>query len=416
MGSQELEFSLFGKFLTISFGVLKKESKKTNDLGLVLTGYGYCLIVGMERKGMKTDSRLCMVKRKPLAFFNFLIILLMACNSTLTGGPDSSDDGDLALPPGSNSYSDCNGTPLITKTQGSGEDGASLEISLNDQLPYHHRWSETNSDWIYGGTIPENGPEWDDQDNRNGRGLNCLITFAPMAAREILWQPIPSGYGSRLFFSAWFRTTYDGTGADHLKTWRLADGPIDQDTYPDVSNRYTQDGFVRFSNGNGSSFRGDTRCPDDGRLYPSRIPAHRWGNMSATVQVNSSAGACDGGYEYFTDFVSQGGPDEIVMGSDATDSNVYEMLWLGNYLKNGTQTEYVRWDDVYFDNTWARVELGDAVNYDDCTHREMQIPTAWSPESVTVRVNRGSFPAGRAFLFVINASGEVSHGFELTLP
>ena len=73
-------------------------------------------------------------------------------------------------------------------------------------------------------------------------------------------------------------------------------------------------------------------------------------------------------------------------------------------------------DDVYIDITRARVMIGDNAVYANCTNREIQIPTAWATDEVTVTENDGAFTAGdTAYLFVINSDGEVSDGFEFVL-
>jgi hypothetical protein len=61
---------------------------------------------------------------------------------------------------------------------------------------------------------------------------------------------------------------------------------------------------------------------------------------------------------------------------------------------------------VYLDTSWARVEIGNAATYGACTHREIQIPTAWAATSITATVNRGSFGASdAAYLYVIPSTG-----------
>jgi hypothetical protein len=72
--------------------------------------------------------------------------------------------------------------------------------------------------------------------------------------------------------------------------------------------------------------------------------------------------------------------------------------------------------DIYVDNTFARVEIGDAPRYDDCTHREIQYPLSWGAGSIAIRVNQGAFAAGRtAYLFVVDDSGRVNPvGFPIT--
>jgi hypothetical protein len=91
-------------------------------------------------------------------------------------------------------------------------------------------------------------------------------------------------------------------------------------------------------------------------------------------------------------------------------------LSLGYLLVNGGEEANTYWDDIYADNSWARVEIGDQPIYANCRHREMQVPTAWSPSSVSVTVNQGSFNNGQqVYLFVVDEDGATSAGLPVTL-
>jgi hypothetical protein len=73
-------------------------------------------------------------------------------------------------------------------------------------------------------------------------------------------------------------------------------------------------------------------------------------------------------------------------------------------------------DDAYIDKTWARVEMGNNSIYANCTHREIQIPTAWASDEITVTVNQGTFAEdATAYLFVVDADGSVSDGYAVTI-
>jgi hypothetical protein len=76
----------------------------------------------------------------------------------------------------------------------------------------------------------------------------------------------------------------------------------------------------------------------------------------------------------------------------------------------------IRLDDIYIDNTRARVELGDAPTWDGCTHREIQIPSSWSDSSISVALNQGSFGNfGITYLYVVDKDGNVNqNGFPLS--
>jgi hypothetical protein len=82
------------------------------------------------------------------------------------------------------------------------------------------------------------------------------------------------------------------------------------------------------------------------------------------------------------------------------------------YLDNAK--DYI--DDVYMDDTWARVMIGNASTFNASTHREPLIPTAWSASSITAYFNQGSFPNGsKVFVFVIDSNGNASPGKEITI-
>jgi hypothetical protein len=73
------------------------------------------------------------------------------------------------------------------------------------------------------------------------------------------------------------------------------------------------------------------------------------------------------------------------------------------------------YDDIYIDNVWNRVEIGDNATYASCTHREILIPSAWDAEEITATVNTGSFSSGTAYLFVIDSDNAPSTGYEIII-
>jgi hypothetical protein len=75
------------------------------------------------------------------------------------------------------------------------------------------------------------------------------------------------------------------------------------------------------------------------------------------------------------------------------------------------------WDEIYIDNTIARVELGDSPNWSSCNRREIQIPVAWNSSSITVQCNPGAFSSGStAYLYVMDRNGAVNqNGLAVTI-
>lgn len=91
---------------------------------------------------------------------------------------------------------------------------------------------------------------------------------------------------------------------------------------------------------------------------------------------------------------------------------------LVNGYTRATDTCRVFFDDVYIaygDNARARVEMGNNATYANCTNLTICTPTSWGSSSITATVRQGSFSTGPAYLFVVDADGVVSDGYEITL-
>lgn len=106
----------------------------------------------------------------------------------------------------------------------------------------------------------------------------------------------------------------------------------------------------------------------------------------------------------------------IVTHKAADDGSVIDWIFLPYFAQDASRTLYV--DNVYIDNTRARVEICDQSTYPTgslAAHCEIQVTSAWSATSITVTVNRGSFASpSNAWLYVIDSNGVASNGRGLT--
>jgi hypothetical protein len=90
-------------------------------------------------------------------------------------------------------------------------------------------------------------------------------------------------------------------------------------------------------------------------------------------------------------------------------STSFDRVVFGGYNRLGDTNNFRYWDDIYHDNTLARVIIGNASTLASSTVREVQIPTAWSDNSITITVNQASFSLCEPlYLYVVDANGVVS--------
>ena len=89
-----------------------------------------------------------------------------------------------------------------------------------------------------------------------------------------------------------------------------------------------------------------------------------------------------------------------------------------NGYGRSTNNCHPMFDDVYVatgPNGQARIEVGDNINYLECSNIAVSVPTSWSDNNINAVLHTGSFPPGDAFLFVVNSQGEVSQGFSFEI-
>jgi len=142
-----------------------------------------------------------------------------------------------------------------------------------------------------------------------------------------------------------------------------------------------------------------------------------WHHLQFEYRESSSRGKADGVMRAWFDGRLVDTATNLITRCWAADTPKRVSL-LGFYNSWGSSPAYSYWqDDSYIDNTWARVEVGDAPSYTDCRHREIQIPLAWSNDTITITVNDGAFePGQRAYLFVVDHRGVANQvGYPITI-
>lgn len=157
--------------------------------------------------------------------------------------------------------------------------------------------------------------------------------------------------------------------------------------------------YRNFNTGNSSS-----------QANVSGMSANSWKTIEQYKKL-STPGVANGGY-YFkvNNSLKNSVSNFITRESGFTFQMNSHLLGLmyANVRSGTTFNMYV--DDVYVDITQARVMVGNQASYASCSQIEVQIPTAWSSTSISFTENQGALSATGNYIYVIDASGNVSNG------
>jgi chitodextrinase len=250
-----------------------------------------------------------------------------------------------------------------------------------------------------------------------------------------------NGVHSQYYFTYWFR--YDrvvNKWPRQFKPWYI-DGNVNEN--PQFYSGYGSPQSMASCGGSDASYR--TQINDSyngvdyhgGTLYGGPgwdELVGRWVRMEVLV-TESSLGVSNGSFHVWT-HMPDGIRSTVSTNNVVTRSspNHWDQLYIGFYVPNddlvtpcctsGCTYNYtvydndsnVYTDDVYIDNTPARIEIGNASTWDACTRREIQIPSSWSDNSIQATINQGSFANGSTvYLFIVDSNNVPSVGYPVVL-
>jgi hypothetical protein len=151
------------------------------------------------------------------------------------------------------------------------------------------------------------------------------------------------------------------------------------------------------------------------KMTPSDCPVDgTWVHTTLFIKASTGDGSADGYLKLYCNDIAQGDPAKPYEDAFETyySDDEWKTLtlgwWLGNYNDSDPPTAVLQFDDVYIDNSFQSVWIGDASTWADCTHREIQIPTAWADGEITIEVNQGSISNlldGAHWLYVFDSNG-----------
>lgn len=75
---------------------------------------------------------------------------------------------------------------------------------------------------------------------------------------------------------------------------------------------------------------------------------------------------------------------------------------------------YMNVDDIYVDDSWARVVIGDSATYTSCTVRRPQPPSAWSDTSVTFTIQSQGLTLSGKHVFIVTDADTVFYAGQIS--
>lgn len=284
-----------------------------------------------------------------------------------------------------------------------------------DSLVNIHGWQS----WGAGDDDPA---RYSDDSLRDGAGMNCRFIYpdrisGTSLSDDMVREGLDINASDRVYMSMYIWSDFDGcqtfshdpASPQQWKSFRLSRG---DNGYPALVSLWHGSGVVPPGTWKVYSYTGNG-AEDQAALVPSTAPADTgvWHQVEMEVRVNSSPGTRDGTIKaWFNGNLVVNETNWLWIDTGDNPADVWNSLMIGQYIQVPPRRYTVRYDDVYVDKSWARVILGDSSTFANCDVRELQIPTNWSANSVTVTVNAGSFqPGDTAYLYVVTSAGLVSN-------
>ena len=219
-----------------------------------------------------------------------------------------------------------------------------------------------------------------------------------------------------------FRTGAGGTGGVEW-VWGAWNGDYEADGFPSngIPNGYPTNGM---SNAYAATYLNGSSIGTQTNTTFLEGPISKWFTDEIVYQTNSCYKCADGNVQWIVNG-SLEAQQPINMGwtlwSLTLRENASEdMRWIGIQGVADNDASFPKTNtfgvaDIYVDNTWSRVMICAASTWSACKTNEVEIPTAWSQNSITVVLRAGAIiNLNNAYLYVVDSNGDVNqNGYPL---
>lgn len=307
------------------------------------------------------------------------------------------------------------GTVTISGSNfGSKSTAAPIKFDMFDDGTNNLHLTESGYWSIFSDNSSDKKPKYTNTNNRTGSSLNALVTLAT-TTNDYFYKGSET-FTSYAYINFWLRPSngnLTGSATAQIKFWRLEHSTTTRPTLANIWQPNASSGWLYYT-----LTREDATSESAGGTNAGDITNYNletWNNVELLITMSSGQDAADGVVTVIHDCVQQDQKTGLTM---FTGTNRFQGIKLGEFIQDlsivGEEAEE-HYDDVYIDNTFARVAIGNSSVYANCTVREMQPPTAWADGEVTVTFNQGAFSLGeQIYIFVIDSSNVASSGFPIT--
>lgn len=275
------------------------------------------------------------------------------------------------------------------------EDGTLNPTALGTSSTWNVEYKAIATDQKRSGTYSaKSTPEW------LTNSVNLRTSFS-----KTLSDP---GRGGHLFVSFWRRADYGPLPGNNWKFIRFWHTGSTQ--YPNL--------YVGQAPGESARFYYTEQCGipthkiyDNDWTYPNTT----WRHEEYMLKMNSATSAADGTFRVKINSVNV--IDNTVYPTDCSaNPGTVNQFYIMDDPSNFTPTGNSWIDDVYVDDSWSRVYIGNAATYATCTQMELQPASAWTSSQITVTQKHGNLTGSSAkYIYVCDSNDTCnSTGFLLS--
>lgn len=259
--------------------------------------------------------------------------------------------------------------------------------------------------------------------NSNLCSLHDFVNGGNNISLQISNYPRPNT-GDEVYFTFYWKMRKTTTSwSRNIKPWQEYGSSSDQPmAYVGWGNPSIGDGALRSGSIDNSTSTDGTLWGQDSVAINNLV--NEWIRIEVFLK-QSAPSTSNGAFHIWIHRPFAASPTQVQTRGDSSfitriGSNTWKQWMFGEYFAKDDPSDargQVYIDDIYFDNTRARIELCDNSVWANRTHCEIQIPLSWSDNAVTATGNRGAFGLGTtAYLYVVDSSGTAnSLGYPITI-